>query len=329
MISAGAKKLSSSHMDKSFIRFVFGGPVVNFPQITYFCRMGIAAKDIIPFHRLGEMTNEGYQVDKVHAANMETKEAILLGTHRDDHYIFLIQEKGASRFMVDFDFFMMEGVSAFFILPGQVHRYVEAAETTSGWFLALDTGMVPDMFRVVLEDPLLMKRPLSLSVEELGSLTQCLQLLYTISRKEPVSPYYKQAAYGLLSSFAAMMAALYTGRPDAGGGQPLRPVMITQEFRKLLLRQYKVNKSPLEYAAALNLSLSYLNEVVKATTGQSVSSLIQHEIMLEAKRLLYYSSCSVKEIAHELGYEDHTYFSRLFKKSVGVTPGAFRRHYRE
>ena len=55
----------------------------------------------------------------------------------------------------------------------------------------------------------------------------------------------------------------------------------------------------------------------------------QQEIMLEAKRLLYHSNCSVKEIAHELGYEDHTYFSRLFKKTVGDTPGEFRRHYRE
>jgi AraC-like DNA-binding protein len=49
--------------------------------------------------------------------------------------------------------------------------------------------------------------------------------------------------------------------------------------------------------------------------------------MLEAKRLLYHSQSSIKEIAYELGYEDHTYFSRLFKKTVGRTPGAFRGQY--
>ena len=291
--------------------------------------MGASAKDIIPLHRLGETTDQGYQIDKVHAANDEAQDAVLLGTHRDDHYIFLLLETGTSRLMVDFDFFMMEGHSVFFILPGQVHRYVEANESISGWFLALDAGLIPDMFRAVLEDPLLMKRPLSLCVEELESLSQNLKLLYTVSRKEPASPYYKQAAYGLVSAFTAMMAALYSGRPDGGGGPPPRPVMITQTFRKLLLHQYKACKSPMEYAAALNLSLSYLNEAVKATTGLSVSNMIHHEIMLEAKRLLYHSPCSVKEIAHELGYEDHTYFSRLFKKTVGVTPGEFRRHYRE
>ncbi|MDO6432311.1 helix-turn-helix transcriptional regulator [Flavitalea sp. BT771] len=291
--------------------------------------MGVAAKDIIPFHRLGETTDQGYQIDKVSAANDEAMDAILLGTHRDDHYIFLLQETGTCKCMVDFNHFIMEGNSIFFILPGQVHRYVEASGTTSGWFLALDAGLIPDMFRAVLEDPLPMRRPLPLCAEELETLSQCLQLLFDVSRKEPASPYYKQAAYGLVSSFTAMIAALYSVQPDAGGGPPPRPVMITQAFRRLLLHQFKVCKSPMEYAAALNLSLSYLNEAVKATTGLSVSNMIHYEVMLEAKRLLYHSSCSVKEIAHELGYEDHTYFSRLFKKTVGVTPGEFRRHYRE
>jgi len=291
--------------------------------------MGVATKDIIPFHRLEEWTDEGFQIDRVNMDNEQVDYAIQLGTHRDDHYIFLIHETGASRIMVDFDLFVMGDISVFFILPGQVHRYVESALGTSGWFLAVDAGLMADRFRMVLEDPLLVKRPLFLSPEELSPVLQCLQLLYAISRKEAASPYYKQAAYGLLNSFAALMAALYTGQPDVAGGKSPRPVMITQEFRRLLLRQFKVCKSPTEYAVALNLSLSYLNEAVKATTGLSVSSLIQQEVMLEAKRLLYHSTCSVKEIAHELGYDDHTYFSRLFKKTAGVTPGDFRRHYRE
>jgi YesN/AraC family two-component response regulator len=78
----------------------------------------------------------------------------------------------------------------------------------------------------------------------------------------------------------------------------------------------------------LHLSISYLNEIDKETTGFTVSYWIQQEVVLEAKRLLYYSQCSVKEIAHALGYADHTYFSRLFKKVEGRTPGEFREMYR-
>ena len=52
--------------------------------------------------------------------------------------------------------------------------------------------------------------------------------------------------------------------------------------------------------------------------------MIKNRIILEAKRLLYHSDKSVKEIATELGYEDYAYFSRLFAKTTGITALAFR-----
>jgi len=297
--------------------------------LSIFTAMGITAKDSIPLHRLDDRTNQGFEVDKVDASTWQIEDAISLGTHRDDHYIFLLQEKGLSKVMIDFSYFILKGMSVLYILPGQVHRYVEKDITTEGWFLGVDAGLIPDAFRAVLEDSSREKQPLSLSVADMEPLVSCVQLIYTISTRETTSPVYKQASYGLLSSFAALLAGLCLGQRESVGGQPNRPILITREFRKLLLLRYKVCKSPAEYAASMNISLSYLNEAVKATTGISVSSVIQQEIMLEAKRLLYHSNCSVKEIAHELGYEDHTYFSRLFKKTVGDTPGEFRRHYRE
>jgi len=56
----------------------------------------------------------------------------------------------------------------------------------------------------------------------------------------------------------------------------------------------------------------------------SVSHHTQQRIILEAKRLLYHSAKSVKEISFELGYEDYPYFLRLFSKVTGVTPLSFR-----
>ena len=286
-------------------------------------------QEIIPLHRLEEWTDDGFQIDRVESITRDVEEAISMGTHRDDHYIFLMQERGYNRFMVDFSHFIMEGSTIFYVLPGQVHCYLETKQETSGWFVALDTGRVPEILRTVLEDPLLVRRPMGVTAEGWDTLSQCLQLLYTISRREGHSVYNRQAVHGLLDTFVALFTALFTERPGTAMETPTRPVMITQSFRRLLLQQYKVNKSPIEYANALNISLSYLNEVVKATTGQSVSTLIQQEVVLEAKRLLFHSGCSVKEIAHALGYEDHAYFSRLFKKAVGSTPGEFRRHHRE
>ena len=100
--------------------------------------------------------------------------------------------------------------------------------------------------------------------------------------------------------------------------------IVTKAFRKTLEHNYIAEKRPVDYAQKLNISTPYLNECVKNTTGFSVSHHIQERIILEAKRLLYYSHKSVKEIASELGFDDYPYFSRLFTKVTGMTALAFR-----
>lgn len=288
-----------------------------------------AAKRIIPLHRLQESTDQGFQIRKVDSAYYLKRNPIVLGAHRDDHYIFLFQQEGLSKVMVDFRQFEIGENSLYYILPGQVHHYVFSENYPVGWFVALDAGLVPGMLRIVLEDPLLLRSPIHPCEPERQELLQCLELIDAISRRQAGSAYHKQTIYALLTSFVSMVTAIYSNQEERSIEKIPRPMLITQQFRKLLARDYKTLKSPAEYAAACNLSLSYLNEVVKQVTGGAVSYWIQQEIVLEAKRLLYHSEFSIKEIAYELGYEDHAYFCRLFKKSVGETPGEFRKHYRD
>lgn len=99
---------------------------------------------------------------------------------------------------------------------------------------------------------------------------------------------------------------------------------ITKQFKTALELNFTTIKSPGAYADILNISSSYLNECVKTATGNSVSCYIQQRVILEAKRLLYHSDKSIKEIALELGYDDYSYFTRLFSKIVQMTPLAFR-----
>jgi AraC-like DNA-binding protein len=96
-----------------------------------------------------------------------------------------------------------------------------------------------------------------------------------------------------------------------------------------LERDFLTAKRPTEYAQKLNISTSYLNECVKYTTGHPVSFHLQQRVILEAKRFLYYSEKSVKEIADELGYDDYPYFSRLFTKVTGMSALAFRNKNRD
>jgi AraC-like DNA-binding protein len=99
---------------------------------------------------------------------------------------------------------------------------------------------------------------------------------------------------------------------------------ITKAFRAKLDRDFITRKRPADYAEGLNISVAYLNECVRSATGLSVTHHIQQRVILEAKRLLYHSDNSVKEIATALGYDDYPYFSRLFTKVTGMTALAFR-----
>lgn len=231
--------------------------------------------------------------------------------------------------MVDFGEYEVRGRALMVILPGQVHQYISSDAVTTGWFVALDVGMMQEKFRSVLEDPLRVPGALWPEDSEVRPVLQCLEMIKGIIDRESAGNYDRQIVHGALMVLVALVCSIYVNRQQESPGRVLRPRLITQSFRKLLSERYKEMKSPGAYAAEMNLSLSYLNEVVKSTTGFAVSYWIQNEVVLEAKRLLYHSEYNVKEIAHELGYEDHAYFTRMFTKAVGKTPGAFRRYYRE
>jgi AraC-like DNA-binding protein len=79
-------------------------------------------------------------------------------------------------------------------------------------------------------------------------------------------------------------------------------------------------------ADMLHLSPRYLSDVLKQETGKTALELIHLFLMSEAKNLLTASDTSVSEIAYTLGFENLPYFSRLFKKEVGITPGQYKKH---
>jgi len=96
-------------------------------------------------------------------------------------------------------------------------------------------------------------------------------------------------------------------------------------FKKgLLFNQGLPNVSTL--AAQLNLSPRYLSDLLKQETGKTAIELIHIYLINEAKNRLRSNHQRVSEIAYELGFEDLSYFSRLFKKETGVTPNQFKKH---
>lgn len=93
-----------------------------------------------------------------------------------------------------------------------------------------------------------------------------------------------------------------------------------QRFRGSLEQVFRQEKSPAAYAAQLGVHPNHLATAVKAASGLPPGDWIRARTVLEAQCLLANTGRGVKEIAAELGYDDEAYFSRLFKKAVGVSP---------
>jgi AraC-like DNA-binding protein len=80
-------------------------------------------------------------------------------------------------------------------------------------------------------------------------------------------------------------------------------------------------------ASKLNVSPRYLSDLLKQETGKTAIDLIHLSLISEAKNLLKAKNLSVSEIGYALGFENSSYFSKLFKKEVGVSPTKFREEF--
>jgi AraC family transcriptional activator of pobA len=72
------------------------------------------------------------------------------------------------------------------------------------------------------------------------------------------------------------------------------------------------------------MTVTQLGRICREEISSSPLAMINEHLVREAQRDLVYSSMSVKQIAHGLGFADIAYFSRYFRKQTGVTPTQFQ-----
>ncbi|WPP48703.1 helix-turn-helix domain-containing protein [Catalinimonas niigatensis] len=80
-------------------------------------------------------------------------------------------------------------------------------------------------------------------------------------------------------------------------------------------------------AEQVNLSPSYLSDMLRSLTGRNAQQLIHDKLIEKAKELLSTSNFSVSEIAYQLGFEYSQSFNRLFKTKTDLSPLEFRRSF--
>lgn len=77
-------------------------------------------------------------------------------------------------------------------------------------------------------------------------------------------------------------------------------------------------------AEHFNLNPNYLSDLLKTRTGQSFLKIVQQQRITAAKQLLANSELSVTEVAHQVGYENTTFFYKKFREETGCSPSEYR-----
>ena len=278
-----------------------------------------------PIHRSSQLTEFGVYLKTV-AFRTSTPSERYAFSHTDDYYFFGFIEDGQCRLNIDFEEYTFGKGSLAIIRPEQVHRIIDAFNL-SAKFLVIDSVLVDKEEKRTLER---YGRP-QIQLSDISEQKLLLSLLdCKLSGME--NPSAKAVVQRLTTVIVGLVVENIVNATIAQSklqGTVTRHKEIVWEFRDLLESNIRSKRSPSFYAGRLNITVAYLNEAVNSVLGTSVSHHIQNEIILLAKRQLVYTTDSIKEIAHSLGFNDYSYFTRLFTKVAGVSPALFRRTYHE
>lgn len=245
-------------------------------------------------------------------------------SHRHNIHSFFLLESGTVYLEIDFEQYTIKSPSVIYVHPNQVHRTTAVDVIVSSW--AIDNENLNPKYLELLEE-IMPAKPLVLNEEKFSIISEAVSLSLKFSERKS-DKLYHSLLKDSCNSLVALVVSQYLENAKPVDNLS-RFEMVTKTFKKTLERNYTTTKRPADYAQQQNISTPYLNECIKNTTGFPVSYHIQQRVILEARRLLYYSDKSVKEIATTLGYDDYPYFSRLFTKTTGMTALAFRNKNRE
>ncbi|TRX59193.1 helix-turn-helix transcriptional regulator [Fulvivirga sp. M361] len=131
-----------------------------------------------------------------------------------------------------------------------------------------------------------------------------------------------KVASGILYSILESLNNTY--KKESSEIVPTRNYVIVRTFDNLLQQEYRNHKDVGFYSDSLNISAKHLSDVLKTETGHTTKQCIEAFVLFEAKSLLKQTGMTVKEILYWLGYEDPSYFNKLFKAKVGLTPASYR-----
>ncbi|PSW20470.1 cupin domain-containing protein [Photobacterium sanctipauli] len=241
--------------------------------------------------------------------------------HRHDYYEIVWALEGEGTHNIDFVQYPLNQGQVYFISPGQVHS--DAQTNGKVCFITFQPDFIEHNYRGQLTiDRTFYHNKTSASMVNLDQqgetdLTHITQIMArALNEKDPDWDLVGSMLSGFLH---------YSQRyiPQEQQTQSL----IQQRMYALYVlidNHYADEKKTDFYAKHLSVSNKRANEIARQHCGKTISRLVHDRVMLEARRDLAFTTKTVKQIAHDLGYDDVAYFCRFFRKMADESPLDFR-----
>lgn len=152
-----------------------------------------------------------------------------------------------------------------------------------------------------------------------------LDILYRMNREMLMqTPGYRFRLKTMLARFVMLLEEAFNR-----GGAKTRPVDAASRRSVDMIARYLYDNadSPValeRIARHVNLNERYICTLYRRYTGKSVMEHLQEIRIGRAQRLLTHTPWTITQIAQETGYTSGQYFSRIFKRMTGMTPGQYR-----
>lgn len=251
----------------------------------------------------------------------------LQATHRHNFYQIALFTEGTGIHSIDFHNFAIRPYQIYFMIPGQVHRWDIEGEV-NGYVINCSSSFFQSFLSKsdFLDDFAFFNGTVQDSViqipEEMhGKITVLFEELFLEGNGN--------REFGMIMVRALMIKVfILIARLNETTNKEISNsynYMLLKNFRKLIESNFVVNKLPKDYAELLYITPNHLNALCKDLLGISAGEVIRNRIFLEAKRLLINRDLTITEISDYLNFTDNSYFSKSFKKHVGLAPELFRK----
>lgn len=240
--------------------------------------------------------------------------------HRHSYQEIIWVRQGSAVHLLDGDIIEYPSHTLLVILKGRVHQLVPSLDCL-GCTIRFKEEFLPNQLHLLFSQ-FTGHTALHLNTEQSARIETYFSLIS--SECKLADPYHLHALRYLLGAFIAKLEELRLQHSEMVPHDFTRTLSVWNSLNILIEQKFKSEHAVSFYASELGLSPRKLGDIVKLYTGKNVCDVIDDRLIAEAKRLLLFSNFTIKEIAFELGFEEHSYFTKVFKKLAGKTPSDFR-----